>query len=227
MALAVIVVVMVVFVLVVMAMAFLTVFVVMVVFVLTLCFAFGAVAFFAVVVVMVVGLIDIAVDTAVLQEMHHVVLEFMGVHIEDRSHEVVFCRFAGVECSVVFDTVVQVGKVQCDSFSVFLVDGHLYVTEETACLMLDVLSGPDHDLVEPGLDICIETFDDSGETCGCTACLCDRSGFAVAFCFAFGAVAFAVIVVVMVVFVTVTLALFGGVFFLLIFSKHIQTFIFS
>lgn len=121
-----------------------------------------------VVVIMVVTvtfhmLVQLVVEAGVVYGMVHPVPEFMFVDIEDSAHECEVDPLLGVECSMVLDTVVQVGQVECDAGAVIKCDGCLDVAEKTSGFLLHPLPDGQECLCEPGLGVGVVAVDLSGE----------------------------------------------------------------
>ena len=129
-----------------------------------------------VVVIMVVTvtfhmLVQLVVEAGVVYGMVHPVPELVFVDIEDGAHECEVDPLLGVECSVVLDTVVQVGQVECDTGAVIKCDGCLDVAEKTSGFLLHPLPDGQEGLCEPGLGVGVEAVDLTGESD------CASSGF--------------------------------------------------
>lgn len=121
-----------------------------------------------VVVIMVVTvtfhmLVQLVVEAGVVYGMVHPVPELVFVDIEDSAHECEVDPLLGVECSVVLDTVVQVGQVECDTGAVIKCDGCLDVAEKTSGFLLYPLPDGQEGLCEPGLGVGVVAVDLSGE----------------------------------------------------------------
>ncbi len=142
----------------VMTVAFLTVLVMMVVVVMVVVVTAGALV-----------LVDMEVYTGILHCMHHGVLQIALVHIHDGSHEVEIRFLGGFQALMVFHTDVQIGKIECDSFSVDG-NGHLDVTHQITRFLLDPSADLHHHGIQPCLSISVETVNMSGETDTDTAC---------------------------------------------------------
>ena len=121
-----------------------------------------------VVVIMVVTvtfhmLVQLVVEAGVVYGMVHPVPELVFIDIEDGAHECEVDPLLGVECSVVLDTVVQVGQVECDTGAVIKCDGCLDVAEKTSGFLLHPLPDGQEGLCEPGLGVGVVAVDLSGE----------------------------------------------------------------
>ena len=121
-----------------------------------------------VVVIMVVTvtfhmLVQLVVEAGVVYGMVHPVPELVFVDIEDGAHECEVDPLLGVECSMVLDTVVQVGQVECDTGAVIKCDGCLDVAEKTSGFLLHPLPDGQEGLCEPGLGVGVVAVDLSGE----------------------------------------------------------------
>ena len=122
-----------------------------------------------VVVIMVVTvtfhmLVQLVVEAGVVYGMVHPVPELVFVDIEDGAHECEVDPLLGVECSMVLDTVVQVGQVECDTGAVIKCDGCLDVAEKTSGFLLHPLPDGQEGLGEPGLGVGVEAVDLTGES---------------------------------------------------------------
>ncbi len=128
-----------------------------------------------VMVVMVVeGLgVDLIVETRIVYRMHHLVGEFVLVHIEDRTHEVEFHMIRTGERAVVLDPVVHVDEVESDSVPFLGVHGGLDVPEKASGLALHVFSDGHEGVRELHLRVGVEILDGSGESGGASARLLD------------------------------------------------------
>ena len=129
-----------------------------------------------VVVIMVVTvtfhmLVQLVVETGVVYGVVHPVPQLALVDVEDRAHECEVYLLLGFECSVVLDTVVQVGQVECDTGAVIKCDGCLDVAEKTSGFLLHPLPDGQEGLGEPGLGVGVEAVDLTGESD------CASSGF--------------------------------------------------
>ena len=132
-----------------------------------------------VVVIMVVTvtfhmLVQLVVETGVVYGVVHPVPELVFVDIEDGAHECEVDLLLGFECSVVLDTVVQVGQVECDTGAVIKCDGCLDVAEKTSGLLLHPLPDGQEGLGEPGLGVGVEAVDLTGESDCASSGLLDR-----------------------------------------------------
>ena len=128
-----------------------------------------------VVMVMVVeGLgVDLVVETRIVYRMHHLVGEFMLVHIEDRAHEVEFHMVRAGKGTVVLDPVVHVDEIEGDPVPFLGVHGGLDVPEKATGLALHVFSDGHEGVRELHLRIGVEILDGSGESGGASARLLD------------------------------------------------------
>lgn len=129
-----------------------------------------AVAFAVVVmVVMVVTvtfdvLIELVVESGVVDCVEHPVPELVLVNVENGAHECEVDLLLGFEGSVVLDTVLQVGQVESESGPVVECDRSLDVTKETSGLGLHPLSDGQKGLAEPGFGVGVVAIDLSGES---------------------------------------------------------------
>ena len=108
-------------------------------------------------------LVQLVVEAGVVYGMVHPVPELVFVDIEDGAHECEVDPLLGVECSMVLDTVVQVGQVECDTGAVIKCDGCLDVAEKTSGFLLYPLPDGQEGLCEPGLGVGVVAVDLSGE----------------------------------------------------------------
>lgn len=155
----------------------------------------SAVIMVMVVVVMVVAavafhvLVQLVIETGVVDGMVHPVFEFVFIHIEDGAHEVKVDLLARFECSVVLHAVVHVCEVQSDAVAVIVDDGRFDVAQKASGLVGDPLSDLEESLGESGFRVGVEACERSLETDGTAACLLDGCRFVVFF-FVFVAAAF-------------------------------------
>ena len=126
-------------------------------------------------------LVQLVIETGVVDGMVHPVFEFVLIHIEDGAHEVEVDLLARFECSVVLYAVVHVCEVQGDNFAVIVDDGRFDVAQKASGLIGDPLSDLEESLGESGFRIGVEACERSLETDGTAACLLDGCGFVVFF----------------------------------------------
>ena len=101
--------------------------------------------------------------------MHHRVLQFSTVDIDDGRHEVEIRFLTGLETVVVLHADAEIGKIQCDPHTVDG-DGHLDVAHHVASLLLDPFPDLHHHRIQPCLHVGIETVDVTGESDSDAAC---------------------------------------------------------
>ena len=100
--------------------------VVMVIMVVTVAFLSVLVMMMFMIVVMIVTactlvLVYVEIHTGILHSMHHGMLQIALVHIDDSGHEVEIRLFGRFQAVVVLHTHIEIGEIQCNSFSVRLV----------------------------------------------------------------------------------------------------------
>lgn len=134
-------------------------------------------------------LVQLVIETGVVDGMVHPVFEFVFIHIEDGAHEVKVDLLARFECSVVLHAVVHICEVQGDTVAVIVDDGRFDVAQKASGLVGDPLSDLEESLGESGFRIGVEACERSLETDGTAAGLLDGCGFVVFF-FVFVAAAF-------------------------------------
>lgn len=159
----------------VMAVAFLTVMVVVIVamalvIVVMMVLMVMAVTLLAVMVVMMVlmvvivavafhMLVQLVVESGVVDRVEHPVPELVLVHVDDGAHEREADLLHGLEGAVVLHAVLEIGEVQGQSLPVPVHDGRLDVAEEASGLLGDPLSDGQEGLRHPGLGVRVPSGD--------------------------------------------------------------------
>jgi len=119
------------------------------------------------VVMMLEGLlVNVVVETGVVDGVYHPVGEFVLVYIENGAHEVEFHDVVAGEGAVVLDTVVHVDEVEGEARTVLEIDRGLDVAEEASGLSLYVSPDGHEGIRHPGLGIRIPVLYGPGEARG-------------------------------------------------------------
>ena len=148
--------------------------VVMIMMIVTVAFLTVLVVMVLMIVVVIVSactlvLVYVEVYAGILHRVHHGMLQVALIHIDDRSHEVEIRLFGRFQTIVVLHTHIEIGEIQCYSFSIDG-DGHLDVPHQVTCFLLHPPADLHHHSIQPCFRIGIETVDVSGETYTDTAC---------------------------------------------------------
>lgn len=118
-----------------------------------------------VVVVMVMSRLKVVVDAGIVEEVGHLVFEFVMVNVQNGSHEVEVHPLAGIHHTMLLHAVGHVGKVQRDAGAVLVEYRYLDMTQErSAGLFLHIFSGSQHNCFEPFRNIGVESVDVSNES---------------------------------------------------------------
>ena len=111
-------------------------------------------------------LVDMIVETGVVDGVDHPVGELVLVHVEDGAHEVEFHDIVAGEGTVVLDAVVHVDEVEGEARTVLEIDRGLDVAEEASGLSLYVSPDGHEGISHPGLGIRIPVLYGPGEARG-------------------------------------------------------------
>ena len=119
-------------------------------------------------------LIELVVQSGVVDRMEHPVPELVLIHIQDGAHECEADLLHGFELTVALDSVLDIGQVEGDALPVLVHDGGLDVAEEASGFLGDPLADGHEGLAHPGLGIGVPSGDGSLESFGASACDLER-----------------------------------------------------
>ena len=116
-------------------------------------------------------LVDVVIETGVVDGVDHPVGELVLVHVEYRAHEVELHDIVAGEGAMVLHTVVHVDEVEGEARTVLEIDRGLDVAEEASGFALNVLPDGHEGIRHPGLGIRIPVLYGPGEARGHAASL--------------------------------------------------------
>ena len=111
-------------------------------------------------------LVDVVIETGVVDGVDHPVGELVLVHVEYRAHEVELHDIVAGEGAMVLHTVVHVDEVEGEARTVLEIDRGLDVAEEASGFALNVLPDGHEGIRHPGLGIRIPVLYGPGEARG-------------------------------------------------------------